>query len=179
METLTISNQPLHVSDTFAHQDGYNPAVHTVILSRNVLRDPLNYIRLTVKEGHLVYSEDDVAQCLHKTSTVVIRSKELLRQLLSTKIITIYDNKSDEFVFWSYSQDDNEGIHVKDMLYETDEEELETTEMDHMEKLFKIAFSMMEHTVPVCSKCNHIHNDRPDVDNDISQILMTMSSTKL
>lgn len=169
IETLIISNQPIHPDDRFVHVSSYNDDVHMILLSRNVLRDPINYIRLTVRQGHIIVGENNViTHCIHKNSTQIIRSKELLRELVSVKLLDVYDNKSDDYVFWSYTQDGNEGMHVKDYLYETDEEELETAENDHTETILNIADKMMEHT------CEH-SNQPTKVDNDITTALMNLN----
>lgn len=160
IEKLTISNCPLSERDKLSIQR--HPHEFKIVLSRNVLRDPINYIRVTFIDET-------------KSNTVIVRSRNLLTTLVQDKLDTLYECLSEDYIFWCYSQDNNDGLHYNHMVYDTDNEELVEEQMCTTDKIMKVVYLMLHHSVPVCKNCGRIHNDRDNVGNDIFNAMSSVS----
>lgn len=160
IEKFTVTNQVLSAID-MPHINNNEYKVE-IVMSRNVLRDPTNYIKMTVVEEF---------QGRTDRSTVVFRSRDLMRQVFLDKMQDIYNHKTDDFIFYSYGQDDNTPIMGKELVYETDDDELGEAETALSDRFLRIIYSMMSHTVPVCSNCRRVHNPRRQLNEDINRVL--------
>ena len=160
VEKFTVSNRPLSPIDV-PHIQAHAYKIE-IVMSRNVLRDPVNYIKMTVNEQ---LGEDK------QSNTVVFRSRDLMRQVFLDKLQDIFNCKSDDFVFYSYGQDDNLGITSKELVYETDDDELHDSENCLSERFLRIIYSMMSHTIPACTNCRRVHNPRAHMNQDIVHAL--------
>lgn len=150
-ERFVICNIP------FSQQERV-PERYKITLSRNVLRDPVQYVKMTVDNGR------------HPTThTVVLRSRQLFRRMLNDQLNHLLDVLPLGEVYYAYGQDtDLDGIQMREVMYTDDDEERIKNETDFIRKTIDLTECMMNHT----AKPYVGGNFKDCVNNEIKMILM-------